>query len=60
MAASIVQSQERGLRGFRRITAGRARERGDGLTTVVMFLLVPQVKLPKQLDVAGGAERWSV
>jgi Family of unknown function (DUF6441) len=59
MAASIVQSQERGLRGFRR-TAGRARERGDGLTTAVMFLLVPQVKLPKQLDVAGGAERWSV
>jgi hypothetical protein len=25
-----------------------------------MFLLVPQVKLPKRLDVAPAAERWSV
>jgi hypothetical protein len=24
-----------------------------------MFLLVPQVKLPKRLDVARAAERWS-
>jgi hypothetical protein len=46
------------LRGFRRAT-DRARERGDGLTTVVMFLLVPQVKLSKRLDVARAAERWS-
>jgi Family of unknown function (DUF6441) len=46
------------LRGFRRTTE-RARERGDGLTTVVMFLLVRQVKLPKRLDVARAAERWS-
>ena len=30
------------LRGFRRAT-DRARERGEGLTTVVMFLLGPQV-----------------
>src|ERR687892_2191657 len=46
------------LQGFRRAT-DRARQRGDGLTTVVMFLLVPQVKLPKRLDVAQAAERWS-
>jgi hypothetical protein len=46
------------LRGFRRAT-GRARRRGQGLTTVVMFLLVPQVKLRKRLDVARAAERWS-
>ena len=46
------------LRGFRRAT-GRARESGQGLTTVVMFLLVPQVKLPKRLDVTRAAERWS-
>jgi hypothetical protein len=46
------------LRGFRRAT-DRARRSGLGLTTVVMFLLVPQVKLSKRLDVAAAAERWS-
>jgi hypothetical protein len=46
------------LRGFRRAT-DRARRSGQGLTTVVMFLLVPQMKLPKRLDVARAAERWS-
>jgi hypothetical protein len=28
----------------------------DTVTTMVMFLLVPQVKLPKRLDVARAAE----
>jgi len=46
------------LRGFRRAT-DRARERGEGLTTVVMFLLVPQVKLRKRLDVPRAAGRWA-
>jgi Family of unknown function (DUF6441) len=46
------------LRGFRRAT-DRARRSGQGLATVVMFLLVPQVKLRKRLDVARAAERWS-
>jgi hypothetical protein len=46
------------LRGFRRAT-DRARRSGQGLTIVVMFLLVPQVKLSKRLDVARAAERWS-
>jgi Family of unknown function (DUF6441) len=46
------------LRGFRRST-DRARQSGQGVATVVMFLLVPQVKLPKRLDVARAAERWS-
>jgi hypothetical protein len=46
------------LRGFRRAT-NRARQGGQGVTTVVMFLLVPQVKLRKRLDVARAAERWS-
>ena len=46
------------LRGFRRVT-DRARRSGQGLTTVVMFLLVPQVKLSKRLDVVRAAERWS-
>jgi hypothetical protein len=52
-------SRETGeLRGFRRAT-DRARRSGQGLATVVMFLLVPQVKLRKRLDVARVAERWS-
>jgi hypothetical protein len=46
------------LRGFRRAT-DRARRSGQGLATAVMFLLVPQVKLRKRLDVARTAERWS-
>jgi hypothetical protein len=46
------------LRGFRRAT-DRARSSGQDLTTVVMFLLVPQVKLRKRLDVARAAEHWS-
>jgi hypothetical protein len=46
------------LQGFRRAT-DRARARGDGLTTVVMFLRVPQVKLSKRLDVARAAKHWS-
>jgi hypothetical protein len=46
------------LRGFRRATE-RARRSGQGLTTAVMFLLVPQVKLSKRLDVARAAEHWS-
>jgi hypothetical protein len=46
------------LGGFRRATE-RARRSGQGLTAVVMFLLVPQVKLRKRLDVARAAERWS-
>jgi Family of unknown function (DUF6441) len=45
------------LRGFRRASE-RARRSGQGLTTVAMFLLVPQVKLRKRLDVAP-AEHWS-
>jgi hypothetical protein len=44
------------LRGFRRAT-DRARQSGQRVTTVVMFLLVPQVKLGKRLDVVPAAER---
>ena len=46
------------LRGFRRAT-DRARRSGQGLATVVMFLLVPQVKLRRRLDVGRAAERSS-
>jgi hypothetical protein len=50
-------SFSRQTEGFRRATE-RARRSGQGLTTVVMFLLVPQVKLRKRLNVARAAERW--
>jgi hypothetical protein len=46
------------LRGFRK-ASDRARRAGNALTTVVMFVLVPQVKLEKRLDVGREAERWS-
>jgi hypothetical protein len=46
------------LRSFRRAT-DRAQRSGQGLASVVMFLLVPQVKLRKRLDVARAAEHWS-
>jgi hypothetical protein len=50
--------ENRELRGFRRATE-RALRSGQGLTTVVIFLLVPQVKLRKRLDVTRAAEHWS-
>jgi hypothetical protein len=40
-------------------TGGLRPQSGQGVTTVVMFLLVPQAKLPKRLDVTRAAERWS-
>ena len=57
-ACAAYSRQTGQLRGFRRATE-RARRSGQGLTTAVMFLLVPQVKLRKRLDVARAAERWS-
>lgn len=43
--------------GFRRASE-RAPRTGQGLVTVVMFVLVPQVRLRKRLDVDGPARRW--
>ena len=45
------------LRGFRRASE-RSRRTGQGVATVVMFLMVPQVKIPKRLEVARAAEHW--
>ncbi len=56
--ARFVEQANRRSPSFRRATE-RGRQSGQGLTTVVMFLLVPQVKLRKRLDVARAAERWS-
>ena len=46
------------LRGFR-TASERARASGRGLTTVVMFVLVPQVRLRKRLDVERAANEWA-
>ena len=42
--------------GFRKATAS-ALKTGRGVTTVVMFFLVPQAKLPKKLDVLKVADQ---
>lgn len=45
------------MRGFRRASE-KARASGRGLATAIMFLLVPQVRLRKLLNVGGAAQRW--
>jgi hypothetical protein len=63
MDGMVARSGQRG--GFRMATTRKASgSRGEyvatsGLATVVMFLLVPQVRMPKRLDVARAAETWS-
>ncbi|WP_096703343.1 DUF6441 family protein [Magnetospirillum sp. 15-1] len=44
--------------GFAKGSASALRS-GRGMTTVVMFILVPQVSLKKRLDVDAAAERWA-
>jgi len=44
--------------GFRKASA-TALKSGRGLTTVVMFLLVPQVKLKKRLDYKAVVNHWA-
>jgi hypothetical protein len=63
MDGMVARGGKRG--GFRIATTRRASmRRGEyvstsGLATVVMFLLVPQVRMPKRLDVARAAKTWS-
>jgi hypothetical protein len=63
MDGMVARGGRRG--GFRMATTRNAsRNRGayvstSGLTTVVMFFLVPQVRMPKRLDVARASERWA-
>ena len=45
------------FRGFRKAT-DKAVKTGQGLTTVVMFWLMPQVKLPKLITFELEAKRW--
>ncbi|EME69997.1 hypothetical protein H261_10622 [Paramagnetospirillum caucaseum] len=51
-----VRTGKRG--GFAKGSASALRS-GRGMTSVVMFILVPQVSLKKRLDVDGAAERWA-
>jgi hypothetical protein len=44
--------------GFAKGSASALRS-GRGMTSVVMFILVPQVSLKKRLDVNGVAEQWA-
>lgn len=51
-------------RGLARANTGRTRggapyTRLAGRTTVVVFLLVPQVTLKKRFDIASAAQRWA-
>lgn len=43
--------------GFRKASAS-ALKSGRGLTTVVMFILVPQVSIKKRLNIEAVAQRW--
>lgn len=45
------------LRGFRKASQ-RARDTGRGLTSVVMFWLVPQAKMPKRIRFDSEAAHW--
>jgi hypothetical protein len=55
MGPSLLVAEAR-LNTRGRAVASRSRT-GRGLATVPIFLLVPQVKLPKRLDLAREAER---
>lgn len=47
-----------GKRGGFAAPSAAALKSGRRLATVPIFILVPQVRLAKRLDVAGAAERW--
>ncbi|MEX6725945.1 MULTISPECIES: DUF6441 family protein [Sphingomonadales] len=47
-----------GRRGGYARASTTAMRTGHGLVSVVLFVLVPQVRLSKRLDVGGAAERW--
>lgn len=51
-------SKDGQLRGFR-AASNRARASGKGLASAIMFILIPQSRLPKKLDVKGAATLWA-
>ena len=47
-----------GKRGGFAAASASAQKSGRGLTTVPIFLLVPQAQLRKKFDIASAAQRW--
>jgi hypothetical protein len=45
-------------KGKARVASDRAKKTGRGLTTVVMFILVPQTNLKKRFDIDSVAKKW--
>ena len=59
---SLLVVDDLRARGGKRGGFGKASEsalaKGRGITTVVMFFLVPQVSLKKKLDVDAAVDKW--
>lgn len=56
----VRRSRETGeFKGFKKASQ-RALRTGVGLATVVMYILIPQAKMPKKLDVDKIADQWGV
>jgi hypothetical protein len=51
--------QERPRQAERRPRGGAQFTRIAGRSTVVVFILVPQITLQKRLDIASAAQRWA-
>ena len=45
-------------KGRARVASNRAIQTGKGVTTVVMFFLIPQVTLKKRFDVDSVSQKW--
>lgn len=58
MLAFVNAVAARNRRGFRQATRGRLAQ-GRAVKPVLMFTLVPTVRLPKALDLDGVATRWA-
>jgi hypothetical protein len=58
MLAFVDAVKGKNGRGFRRATGGRLAQ-GRSSQLVLMFTLVPSVRMPKLLDLDGPAQRWS-
>ena len=58
LVADAMRARNGKRGGFAKGSVSALRS-GNGLASVVMFILVPQVTLRKRLDVAAAAEKWA-